>query len=323
MNPALLLANSEPVEQRDSLAEQLLRAGANGWPPGLHRAAGYNERGEDAGNNPDRTRGIRRVQARPMALFVSHSGLLMPAPREGSGEGWSIERAEELLRSLTGVLSVRVVADQYGEIEEIHVLTTEQIGPKQTVRNVESALLAHLDKVVDHRRISVAQTKEVGPKANGGEVNRISGLGKESRILFLGHQTEPDRSHQVRYQVQVEWRGNRFTGDASGADLPRARLETVANATLRGVEAAVATGRGEEEPSVALALDGVRLVEAFERTYALVAIHAIGGREVMRLSGAAIVDGAPDRAVIMATLQATDRWVRGRLREKRKEKKEQ
>jgi hypothetical protein len=233
-----------------------------------------------------------------------------------AGEGWSVERAEELLRSLTGVVSARVVTAADGEVEEIHILTTDQVGAKQTVRNVESALLAHLDLTIDHRRISVAQTKEQ-PKPNG-QVGAANGSGtKEGRILFLGHLAEPDKAHRVRYQVQVEWQGKRFWGDASGADLPRTRLETVAHATLRGVEAAVAAGRGEEQGTMALELDGVKLVEAFDRTYALVAVHAIGGREVRRLSGAAIVDGAPDRAVIMATLQATDRWVRGQLRHKR------
>jgi hypothetical protein len=233
-----------------------------------------------------------------------------------AGEGWSVERAEELLRSLTGVVSARVVTAADGEVEEIHVHTTDQVGAKQTVRNVESALLAHLDLTIDHRRISVAQTKEQ-PKANG-QTSTANGAGtKESRIHFLGHLAEPDKAHRVRYQVQVEWQGKRFWGDASGADLPRTRMETVAHATLRGVEAAVAAGRGEDQGTMALELDGVKLVEAFDRTYALVAVHAIGGREVRRLSGAAIVDGAPDRAVIMATLQATDRWVRGQLRHKR------
>ena len=231
-----------------------------------------------------------------------------------AGEGWSVDRAEELLRSLTGVLSARVVTSASGEVEEIHILTTEQIGPKQTVRNVESALLAHLDLTVDHRRISVAQTKEQ-PRTNGTAGLPRRRRKREGRILFLSHAAEPDRAHRVKYQVQIEWQGKRFTGDASGADLPRTRLETVAQATLRGLEAAVAAGRGEEQPVVPLELDGVRLVEAFDRTYALVAVHAIGGRAVQRLSGSAVVDGGPDRAVIMATLQATDRWVRGRLRE--------
>jgi hypothetical protein len=242
---------------------------------------------------------------------------MMPSPKEG----WTVERAEDLLRSLTGVVSARVVVGERGEVEEIHLLTTDQVGPKQTVRNVESALLAHLDLVVDHRRISVAQTSQPAPRANGDNA-RGAGVSepakaKEERILFLGHTAEPERTHRVRYQVEVEWLGQKFKGVASGADLPPKRLETVAQATLRGVEAAVAAGRGEDRPMVALELDGVRLVDAFDRTYALVAVHAIGGREVRRLSGASVVEDVPDRAVILATLQAADRWVRGRLRDRK------
>ena len=234
-----------------------------------------------------------------------------------SKEGWSVERAEDLLRSLTGVVSARVVVGTTGEVEEIHVLTTDQVGPKQTVRNVESALAAHLDLVIDHRRISVAQTSAPAPKSNGN-LSAPVGSTREERILFLGHLAEPERAHRVRYQVQVEWQGKRFTGDASGADLPRNRLETAAHATLRGVESAAAASRGEElSATLALELDGVKLIEAFDRTYALVGVHAIGGREIRRLSGAAVVDGDPDRAVILATLQASDRWVRGRLRDKK------
>src|SRR5262245_6332427 len=135
-----------------------------------------------------------------MALFVPFSGPLMPP----SGEGWTVERAEELLRSLTGVVSARVVTSSKGEVEEIHILTTDQVGPKQTVRNVESALYAHLDLTVDHRRISVAQTKEA-PKMNGQSApTNGGGNGKEGRILFHRHVAEPDRAHRVRYQVEVE-----------------------------------------------------------------------------------------------------------------------
>jgi hypothetical protein len=231
-------------------------------------------------------------------------------------EGWTVERAEQLLRSLTGVVSARVVVGGSGEVEEIHLLTTDQVGPKQTVRNVESALLAHMDLVVDHRRISVAQTREATPKQNGTPVIDRGVGQREGRILFLGHSAEA-QTHRVRYQVEVEWEGKKFTGDASGADLPRTRLETVAHATLRGVEAAVAAGRGEIQVTLALELDGVKLLDAFDRQYALVVVHAIGGRDVRQLAGAAVVDGAADRAVILATLQATDRWVRGRLQNRK------
>jgi hypothetical protein len=57
----------------------------------------------------------------------------------------------------------------------------------------------------------------------------------------------------------------------------------------------------------------VKLVEAFDRSFVLVAVHAISGRHITALSGATQVSRSPDRAAIMATLQATDRWVRGQF----------
>lgn len=229
-----------------------------------------------------------------------------PVPRGG----WTIERAEELLGSLTGVVSVRIVAQPGGDIQEIHLLTTEEVSPKQTVRNVESALLAQLDLAVDHRKISVARTSG---GEGGDEPSRFLQAvpsRTEERLLFVGHQTESQRSHSVRMSVAVEWKGERYEGHAEGTDLPRSRLETVADATLRAVEAAMAD---DERGGFTLALDGAKLIDAFERRYVLVAVHAITDREVTPLSGAAGVSDAPDRAVILATLQATDRWVRGRV----------
>ena len=115
----------------------------------------------------------------------------------------------------------------------------------------------------------------------------------------------------MRIAVTVEWGGEQYEGKASGADLPRARLKTTAVATLRAIERAVVDLLGEGE--VALSVDGVRRVEAFEGQFVLVAIHAIHGRSITALAGAAAVENTVDRAVIMGTLQAADRWVRGRI----------
>ena len=78
------------------------------------------------------------------------------------------------------------------------------------------------------------------------------------------------------------------------------------------MEKALATGRKEGD-RFSLQLDGVKTVEAFDRRFVLVAVHALAGREVRALSGAASIEESSDRAVILATLQATDRWVRGRM----------
>ena len=242
---------------------------------------------------------------------------------------WSVGEAETLITSLTGVVSARIVTQPGGEVEEVHVLTTDAVSPKQTVRNVESALRARFDLNLDHRKISVAQTTSgstpnssisAGPMAV--VVERESRPG-DPRILFQEHRADSEAPHRVRVTVSLEWQGETYSGSATGADLPRARVEATANATLRGIENALASeepmSAQESEangrlspPPVALALDGVKLVDAFDRRFALVAVHAMSGRHIIPLAGAAAVEDNLDRSVVLATLQATDRWVRGK-----------
>ena len=237
----------------------------------------------------------------------------MNAPKENR-VGWSIEDAERLLTSLTGIVSARLVTRPGGEIDEIHVLTTDEVTAKQTVRNVESALLAHMDLSVDHRKISVAQTKERPEVAQPAVRLLPEPPAGQRRLVFQAHHVETERSHQVRHRVEIEWNGERHVGAASAADLPRPRLEAVSRATLSAVEAALLSELEEGPgPGVTLALDGVKLVEAFDRTFVLVAVNAMRGRDVTPLAGATVVEVSPDRAAILATLQATDRWVRGRV----------
>ena len=84
---------------------------------------------------------------------------MVPSPQTSpliAGSVLPIRRAEELLSTLPGVIAARIIAGDTGAVDEIHVLTTTDIMPKQTVRNIESALIAHLGMRVDHRKISVA-----------------------------------------------------------------------------------------------------------------------------------------------------------------------
>ena len=241
----------------------------------------------------------------------------MTAPREQRSR-WTIQEAEQLITSLRGVVSARVIARPGGEVEEIHVLTTSAAKPKGTVRDVQSALQAHLDLRVDHRKISVAQTEDGAPESAEPAlpVQILPDVGAplgQSRLLYSSHQVQTERSNQVRHKVEVEWMGDRFVGEASAADLPRPKLEAVANATLEAVEKALQEKLPEGRRSVNLSLDGVKVVEAFDRKFVLVAVHAMSGRQLARLAGTTVTDESTDRAAILATLQATDRWVRGHV----------
>ena len=86
-----------------------------------------------------------------------------PGGLESPPDPWGVRRAENLLTSLEGVLSARVVTTPLGEVSEVHVLAAAGLSPKQLVRNIESALLAQLGLKIDHRKISVAQTADVRP----------------------------------------------------------------------------------------------------------------------------------------------------------------
>lgn len=65
------------------------------------------------------------------------------------------QRAQELISCLVGVAHAEVVADPRGVIQEVHVWGTGEFPTQQTVRNVESALRAHMDLALDRSRIRV------------------------------------------------------------------------------------------------------------------------------------------------------------------------
>ncbi len=117
---------------------------------------------------------------------------LRKAQSEPQADPWGIRRAEVLLTSLNGVLSARVVTTPTGEITEVHILTEPGLTPKQTVRNVESALLAQLGIKLDHRKISVAQTADVLPieamedRAVLERARKRGGVASALQMTYLG-----------------------------------------------------------------------------------------------------------------------------------------
>src|SRR3954465_2230218 len=104
----------------------------------------------------------------PDIMIPAGAAVPLPADNSGirpdasliAGSVLPIKRAEELLQTLPGVISARIIASPSGPAEEVNILTTVEVGPKQTVRNVESALIAHLGMHVSHKKISVAISDE-------------------------------------------------------------------------------------------------------------------------------------------------------------------
>ena len=226
----------------------------------------------------------------------------LPAPGE-SPASWSLRRAEQLIASLTGVLSTRIVADRAGEIEEIHLLVTNGLLPKQAVRNVESALMAQLGMKVDHRKISVAQTAEVRPMEVVGQVAVVGEEAKEASrrtLVFAQLVIESPRPKRVKVRVILRHGDAACEGVEEGVDEARSRVQLAARATVKAME--------QELVDAGVVLEGVRVVDAFDRRIVLAAVHGVGGRSSQLLVGTCEVRESAEQAAVLAVLDATNRW---------------
>lgn len=265
--------------------------------------------------------------------------------QSGSGAGGGstrptalhIARAEELLGTLPGVVSVRIEASPAGDVDAIHVLTSVEIGPKQTVRNIESALMAHLGMRVDHRKISVATTVDAprirlspsstetglppsaGTSADAGSVTNPPHVpilmstsspaadvvavrsGGDRRYIF--DDVEVTRSRNgVGCRVTLRRGDESFEGEAEGLETDAARLELSARATVLAITFA-------EGKSGALALAGAQRVDAFGKEFVFVGVMARSGRSSTLLSGSCTIRESAEVAGALAVLDATNRWL--------------
>ena len=250
-----------------------------------------------------------------------------------AGSVLPIKRAEELLATLPGVIAARIIASENGAVDEIHVLTTSEVTPKQTVRNIESALIAHLGMRVDHRKISVATTLESQPTKEQREaakekeareareakaaaeaaaapvvqpaaptlplkLERLSG-----RLLYFEDvEVRRSRAKGIACRVTLKKGDESFVGEAEGMENERSRIELAARAALQALAQAEPSDR-------ALALDGVRLIEAFDREFVFVGVTARLGRTSALLTGSCEIRESAETASVLAVLDATNRWI--------------
>jgi len=252
-----------------------------------------------------------------------------------AGSVLPIKRAEELILTLPGVISARIIAGDSGAIDQIHVLTTSELTPKQMVRNIESALIAHLAMRIDHRKISVATTSETKPKllpeetrpgggggsgGGGGVQTPVAPHEPEHRMVQQGSAPSSRTGPFARrlYFEDVEVRGSRskglscrvtlrkgnssFIGETLGIEGDRSRVELAARATLL----AIADADNREGQ---LAVQGVKVFDAFDRTFVFVAVSVRSGRESKVLTGSVEMRESAESAGVLAVLDATNRWI--------------
>ncbi len=204
---------------------------------------------------------------------------------EAIPDPWGVRRAENLLTSLEGILSARVVTTPLGEVSEVHILA--QLGLK-----------------VDHRKISIAQTAEVRP-LEALERDTLRDKMLQRALLFESMAVAPaKRPHRLTITVTLSFRGQTDTAEEETSDTARNRVEAAAKASVAVIDRLLT--------DFSIALEGAKIVEAFDRQFAFVAVQGLGGRETSLLTGSAEIRESAERAAIFAVLDATNRWTEAR-----------
>ncbi len=235
-----------------------------------------------------------------------------PASSAIAGTVLPIGRAEELISTLQSVVSARIAAGDNGQVDAIHVLVTGELTPKQVVRNVESALMAHLGMRVDHRKISVAVTSArptppVGQPIVGEEAEPGRDPLPGRHLYFEDVEVRGSRTKGSTCRVTLRHGDSVWVGEAMGAGSTRTRPELAAKAALVAIKQFEQEGRMWE-------LVGVQRIEAFETAFVFVGVETLIGRERVLLTGSCEIRESAETSAVLAVLDATNRWLGQRLR---------
>jgi hypothetical protein len=122
------------------------------------------------------------------------------------------------------------------------------------------------------------------------------------RLYFEDVEVRRSRTKGVACRVTLKKGDEVFVGESEGMENERQRIELASRAALAAITAAEGNVR-------TLGLEGCRVIDAFERQFVFVGVSARIGRESALLTGSAEVKESPEQSAVLATLDATNRWV--------------
>lgn len=198
-------------------------------------------------------------------------------------------KMEEIINQMLSVISSKVVMNESQEIEEIHVLASNNRSPKQISRDIQSALTAKFQCKIDHKKISVAQIDFRDEKEQLGRF-RIAAIG----YAVLGNMAEVKVALQKGEQ-QVE-------GVAKGTNSKNNVYRLTANATLNCVHELFAIDD-------TFIIEDIEKIQLAKREVIISAVSFITGHGEEMLVGSAVVRKDEYEAIVKATLDAINRKI--------------
>jgi hypothetical protein len=205
----------------------------------------------------------------------------------------SVSDIEDLLICLPGVQKARVVINDWGAIEEIHILTGLERHPKQIVRDVQSALKAQWDITLDRRKVSVAQIK--------GDMRIVSG-----RLKYTQMEIKADAESGKSMVAVTLTRGK---DDDCIAYTGKSIADSTEFGTLLGIAKATCLACNEAlEPPNAFFVEDVCTSQVGDFSTVIVLLNLVTPRRHhQHLVGSALVRRDARESCVRATLDAMNR----------------
>jgi hypothetical protein len=196
---------------------------------------------------------------------------------------------ETELRRIPGVNAVRIVFNDDGDPNEVHILSGAGKAPKQVVRDVQTVAQAVFGYDIDRRIISVVQMDGTLVTADESLRVTVEGISK-SRT-----------GHRMTAEVTLRRGIDLSTGSAEGAAASTTALSLIVRAAL--------TALAKLEPAAEqLELENVAMQRVGDRTFVVVSLVLLSPPyEELLLGAAAVRVAGEEDAAARAVLDATNR----------------
>lgn len=197
---------------------------------------------------------------------------------------------ERALSTVPGVLGARLVPGFEREVDELHVLTTLERSPKQTVRDLQTVLMARFGVPTDHRVVSVVQLDE--QRVGGALATRVT----------IGHVAVTHAGLEVRAEVMLRHGDDDLAGSGDGPATPAGRHRAVGRATLAALRPLLGDGQVVE-------LQGTEITEVLGHRLAVALVQFRTARGEHTVAGSALVRDATADSVARSVLDALNRSI--------------
>lgn len=220
----------------------------------------------------------------------------------------SLIDVENIIAQVPGVAACKVKVNDWGAIEEIHIIATLERNPKAMSRDIQSALEARWAINVDHRKISIAQLTGLDPtmpppRVKVLHVDVVADVSKGLLKVRVSLGPEND--------TETIWVGE-ARGSYGRTQVPRVTAEATLNAVNQMID--------EYLPFTFEDAGAIRLAE-LDIAVVTVGYFMHRSDEEILVGAAAVKNDLPD-AIVRATLDAINRRITRLHRAKAKPKDE-